>query len=234
MQKRSRRIMGMTGVQLFVLGCLGLAALGVMGLTGWIVLGNADPFGLLPAQPAPVDLPTAVPLPTHTPLNTRTPILPTLTFTPTTYESLIPAGWKQYTVQKVEIWVPSEFTPYAKGKALIDLDGPKDANGLIHSMLTVDKESGVNGDLDDYIRALMATIPADITFLEKKEFPIGEYESARLKLQVIVSDVSGLEALYLVKDGSTVWLIGCVTLHDEFRDKLPTFDQIARTFRIRE
>jgi hypothetical protein len=232
MQTRKRRYWGMTGTQLIILGCLGLTALGAMGFMGWVILGNSPLQNIPAAQPNSGPLQTFTPQPTLTLRPTRTPILPTFTFTPTTYESLIPEGWNQYKYNKVEVWIPQDFVKDPSGKALINvIDGNPTNNGF-KSFINLIREDGISGDLETYVTDSLGHFSVETTFLERKSFPISSYEAIRVKLQVIILGINAEEAVYLVKDSSTVWILTCATYYDEFRDRLPTFDQIARTFRI--
>jgi hypothetical protein len=232
MQNRKRRIWGMTGTQLVVLGCLGLTAFGAMGFMVWVILGNSLPQNISAVQSNPDPLQTFTPLPTLTSRPTRTPILPTFTFEPTTYESLIPDGWNQFKYNKVEVWMPPDFVKDPSGKSLINVIDGKSTNSGFKTNIGIDNESGISSDLDTYVTETLGHFSTEITFLERKKFQIGTYEAMRLKVQVIILGVSVEEAIYLIKDGSTVWDITCATYYDEFHDWQPVFDQIAQTFRI--
>ncbi|HTX89982.1 MAG TPA: hypothetical protein VMC09_02100 [Anaerolineales bacterium] len=224
----------MTGMQLFVLGCMGLVIIGLMGFGGWLILGNnALPADLAPAGPTQAPVQASAPLPSETPPPTRTPILPTFTLAPTTYESMIPEGWNQFTYKNVEIWVPAEFVKDSSGDKLIDLVTSKTAGKGFKTTIYLDKDEGVTTDLDSYVRDGLGHFTAEVTFLEKKDFQIGNYEVRRIKSQVIILGVSVGVMDYLIKDGSTVWDLACMSYYDELHDWQPVFDQVAQTFRIK-
>jgi hypothetical protein len=232
MQNSSRsktRYLGMTVTQLLVLSCLGLTTIGVMGLTGWMVLRNNATAAVLPTQQ---NLETSVSLPTRTPFPTYTVPPPTPTFAPTTYESLIPEGWKQYKYAKVELWMPADFVTKSSSDDLVYAENKNvNGNGFTVSV-GLTKDATVLTDLDDYIQEGLQRISSETTFLEKKKIQIGTYEAARVKMQVIISSVPAGVAVYFVQDGGNIWTLTCISHYDEFRDWVPIFDQIAGTFRI--
>ena len=226
------KYLGMTVTQLFVLTCLGLTTIGVMGLPGWMVLRNNTPAALLPNQPNQQNQETTVPLPTRTPFPTYTIPPPTPTFAPTTYESLIPEGWKQYKYAKVELWMPTDFVKKSSSDDLVYAENKNvNGNGFTVSVgLTNDATALTN--LDDYIQEGLQKISSETTFLEKKKIQIGTYEAARVKMQVIISSVPAGVVVYFIQDGGTIWMVTCISHYEEFRDWVPIFDQIAGTFRI--
>jgi hypothetical protein len=230
--RSKKRYLGMTVVQVFVLTCLGLTTIGVIGLTGWMVMRNNPPAAPLPTQISLQDQETAMSLPSRTPFPTYTLPVPTPTFAPTTYESLIPEGWKQYKYAKVELWMPANFVKKSSSGDLVYAENKNvNGNGFIVS-IGLTKDTTALTDLDDYIQEGLQKISSETTFLEKKKIQIGTYEAARVKMEVIISSVPAGVAVYFIQDGGTIWTLTCISHYDEFRDWVPIFDQIARTFRI--
>ena len=226
------RYLGMTATQLLVLACLGLTTIGVMVLTGWMLLRNNAPVAPLPTQIILQEQETSMSLPSRTPFPTYTFPLPTPTSAPTTYESLIPEGWKQYKYAKVELWMPADFVKKSKSDYLIYAETKNtDVDGF-HVNVNLTKDTTTLIDLEDYIREGLKQFPADVTFLEKKKIEIGTYAAYRVKIEVVVGVVPIEESIYFIQDGGTIWTLSGVSHYDEFRDWVPIFDQIAGTFRI--
>jgi hypothetical protein len=227
------RYFGMTVTQIVALACLGLVTIGLMGFAGWTVLGSSFPGGLFPTRDV---LPTWTPLPTWTLLPTRTPLGPSPTPTVVDYKSLIPEGWVQFTSGKAEMWMPGNFERADPGTNLLLAKDKNAGQGFITNILLGMKD--VPGyELDDYIREEVTYFPAytsiiDMTLLEKKKLSIGSYEARRLKVETIILGIPVEAAMYVVKDGSKFWMITCSTYFEEYYDRLPTFDNVARTFRI--
>ncbi len=228
---KKKKYMGMTTSQLMVIGVLALIAVGLVITVAWLFLGNMISFAALPTQPPLAAQFTPTPLPTRTPFPSRTPILPTPTFTATTYESLIPPGWKQYITGKVELWIGPDFVSESSPDSLIYVENANaDEEGLV--VVDLYNAPADGADLDEFIRTFVAEFPAEMTFLEKRKFEVGAYPAYRVKVQAIVDSVSIAEAMYFIQDGDTVWILGGISHYDVFNDWLPIFDQIAHTFRI--
>jgi len=226
-----KRYFGLTVNQVVILCLFGLATVVVVGVGGWWILGMAFPANALPTETIP---PTFTPLPSWTPGPTRTRV-PSPTATGADYQSSIPQGWVQFTSGKVELWMPPNFVKADPGKDLI-LAKDKNAaqNFTTNVLLGVDP---LPVPLDEYISESVKYFPGmssiiDMTLLEKRVFTIGDYEVRRLRVETIVSTIPVEAAMYLVKDNDKVWMITCSTYFDEYYDWLPTFDKIARTFRI--
>jgi hypothetical protein len=231
MQNRPRKILGMTNKQLIILACLGLVALVIMCIAVKMILGNLMSSAIPELQPT-LGVQANTALPTRTPFPSPTPILPTPTFTATTYESLIPEGWKQLTYEKVELWVPADFENNSPSEALMDVTSKTPAKSGYTVNINLTNEVVTVSDLDAYVQEGLAQLPREVTYLERKKFAIGSYEAMRLKVEIIVMNLPIEEAMYMIKDGDTVWLISCSTHLEDFREWLPIFDQVARTFRI--
>ena len=232
MENRKRRYWGMSCMQLIVLDCVGLVALGGIGFAAWLILRGVNPITVAPVEPTQVAPSTALPIPSSTPLPSSTPDLPTPTFTATTYESLIPEGWNQYKYNKVEMWMPADFVKKSFKDTLIYAENKNESgNGFVVSV-GLTKDIPAVATLDEYIRNGLKNFTPETTFLEKKTFKIGSYEAVRLKMQVIISNVPMGEAVYFIKDGGTIWILADISHYTEFSTWLKIFDQIAKTFRI--
>jgi hypothetical protein len=232
MTERRKRILGMTGGQLIVLVCLGLTAIGVMGLVGKFVLAGSPQLPALAIQSTQAVQPVSSPESTQTRQPTWTPVPPSPTFTATSYESLIPEGWKQHEYGDIEIWLPEEFANGKAEEALLALERNKGSGNDFNVGVYLYKDEGVTSDVDDYIRAGLGHFASDTTFLEKKAFQIGTFDVRRVKYQYFYLGIPIGMVDYLIKDGSTVWVISCRAYYSELADWLPIFDQIAHTFRI--
>jgi hypothetical protein len=234
MQNRKRRYLGMTLTQLIVVACLGFTALGVMGIAGKMFLGNPMNFNIMPGQPTQQTQVNSTPLPTWTesPTITFTPILPKPTFTATTYESLIPEGWKQQKYKNIEFWAPADFESHPSSGDLIELASKKTGKDGIPANVSLTNEVGIKTDLDTFVKDGIDQFTREVTYLERKDFGIGIYEAKRLKLEVIVSNTPMESVVYFIKVDDTVWIITCFSHLEDFHDWLPIFDKIAHTFRI--
>jgi hypothetical protein len=234
MHNNQQRYLGMTVTQLIVLACLGLATIGIMGFAAITILGKMTSLNGITNSPTQENQAASSPLPTRTPFSSPTPILPSLTFTATTYESLIPGEWKQAKYEKVELWMPAEFVQKSDGGYLLYAEnGNENGNGFIVSVNLTNEKTTLS-NLDDFVQEGLTQFTPQMTFLEKKNFQIGTYEALRLKVQMIFNSVPMGEAIYFIKDGDTVWILSGLSHYDEFRNWILIFDKIARTFRINQ
>jgi hypothetical protein len=230
------RYFGMTKTQLTILVVFGLIILGLLGGLAWVISG-VGLSNLIPVSPVSTDPATVVPLPTFTLRNTSTPPEPTPTDTPVSYESLIPEGWIQFKVGKAEMWMPATFVKAAPGEDLLAAVEKSTLKKDIPTKITLWKESVPGMDLDTYVNENLKNFPnfslyLDTTILEKKKFPVDPFEGKRVKVEYIAMGVQAEFAYYILKDGSTFWVITCGTYLSEFPEWQPIFDKVVHTFRV--
>lgn len=258
-RRRSRRILGMTVAQLFILACMGLALCGTLGTGVWML---SSAYGVAIAWPTRVVPPTALIIPTSTSIPTVT-LTPEPTLTPTAtpipYEGYVPAGWKQYKTDKVEIWLPDTFafvddpngfnqeltTKYPQiglgdlakerikeleGCELIFRYGPPISNGYIPIVFV--KEIPRNGlTLSQYIDKTITSPETNTILVERKPFDFYHAKGERVIVQTNYNNIYISFVYYFVTDGNNIWEIGSDANLDNFYTFLPTFDDITRTFR---
>ena len=256
-RRRSRRILGMTVAQLLILACMGCALVGTLGTGAWMM---ASANGISLAWPTRVVPPTASPSPTPLPTFTVTP-LPTLTptATPIPYTAYVPAGWRQYKSEKVEVWLPDTFafvdnpsgfdqelndkysliglTDYVKQREknltvyeLLFRHGPPLGSHFIPTVFV--KEFSRNGlSLAQFTDKAVSVLDVNSTLVERKPFAFFEREGERVVVQTNFNNVYVNFVYYLVQDGNTIWEIGCDASLADYYTFEPVFDDIARTFR---
>lgn len=258
-RKRSRRILGMTVAQLLILACMGLVLCGTLGTGVWMV---SSAYGVALAWPTRVIPPTALIIPTSTSIPTVT-LTPEPTLTPTAtpipYEGYVPAGWKQYKTDKVEIWLPDTFafvedpngfnqeltTKYTqiglgdlakqreKNLTVYELlfrYGPPISNGYIPTVFV--KEFARNGlTLSQFVDKAISVLEVNTILVERKPFDFYHAKGERVIVQANYNNIYISFVYYLVADGDKVWEIGSDANLDNFYTFLPTFDDITRTFR---
>lgn len=130
------------------------------------------------------------------------------------------------------MWMPADFEKKSSKDDLIYVETKNSSGNGFSVSISLTKDTQTGTDLDDYIRDGIKQFTPDMTFLEKKKFEIGSYEVERVKVQAIILNVPMGQALYFIKDGSTIWIVDGISHYDEFNKWIKTFDQIAHTFRI--
>lgn len=244
---RAKRYLGMTIPQLGVLGVLGLCICSIFAGGFWWLNSM-----VAAAYESPLPGPDVTPLPTSTPPSTETPF-PTPSPTPITYESLIPADWKQFTsviVPGMEIWLPPSFAPLtekdkAQSLSIYDVEAARTALELKDStpsayMVFTSFEISIRpifaASLDEMIDQEFGTLMRTGSLLERDPFVFETetHPAHRLIFDVDVS-VSGADAgvvIYVVQVGADLWYLSFATPFNELYARLPVFDQVAQTFRI--
>ncbi len=256
-KKRSQRIMGMTVLQLVIVIGMGCAACGVLGAGVWYVAGSPVPaLPVVSTHPATSTV-TLTPSPTFTPLPTSTI---TLTPTPTAlpYKALIPQDWSQYKNNNVEIWLPQDFV-FVPDQSQYNTDLVKSLRALGANDLADQLENNpptyellftrpadqtvymttvslqkipLNGaDLDTFADKSNAALSPAFMVLERKPFSFYGSEGLRIVVQANFNSNYVGFVTYLRQDGDSVWEVACDANLNDFYDLLPTFDQMAHTFR---
>ena len=244
----------MTVLQLVILVCMACAAFGVLGFGAWFMLNGSQ----LPASASqPIVNAPFISQTTPTPVPPTTTATITSTPTETPYEASIPQGWKQYVTDQYEIWLPDEFvveSPSDFNNSMVqglkkvgqdDLsqqlqDNPpaytltfhKDTPGqYIETAIYLKQQSLQSSDFETYVDTRFSNLPVTFTFVERKDFPMYHAQGVRAMLQANFNTTSVGYVYYMVQDGDIAWEIGCNATLDSFYTILPTFDQIAETFR---
>ncbi len=243
-RRRSKRWMGMTPLQIGVLGgmmagwCLVLAG-GWWWMNSIVAAAYAVPESLRMAlTPSPTAiLPTMTPLPLPTPMASPTPI---------PYESLIPAGWKQFSAQGVEIWLPPTYALQTdKDKPVVQVLGENpDWKTVLQVKDTVAGPYVVATTLKVVVRTLtMATLEEMVDedlFLYTIRYQLQEHRPfvfqvsgypARRLLFGLSGGTNLALVLYAVQVEREVYYLGFVTPYNELFSRLPDFDRAIQTFR---
>jgi hypothetical protein len=248
---RAQRILGMTIPQLLILGCLTLSIICTFVGGYWAlntVVASAYAIPILPGL-------NVTPLPTSTPAPTAT-LLPTASPTPITYESLIPAGWKQFKSENapgMEIWFPpsyvvlTESLMQANDMNYVPLSEAEGQEGLTSILNLVDMTAspymlyttfGMStqplpaADLDKTIDQEFANMMLNARLMERGNFEIRNYPARKVVFDITGNGVTAGLVAYLIQENGTVWYLGFTTPYNELYTRMPVFDQIAQTFRI--
>jgi hypothetical protein len=245
---RAKRYLGMTIPQLGVLGVMGLCLCGIFaGGYGWLNSMVAAAYVVPVSNYTPPPLPTA--LPTETPLPTPSP-------TPITYESLIPAGWKQFksaNVPGMEIWFPPSFETLTKSmmqnknihtvpfsesesqqglKSMLNLIDMTQSPYMLYTTFGMSTQPLPAADLDKTIDQEFANMMMNARLMERSNFAIGNYPARKVVFDITGNGVTAGLVAYLIQENVTVWYFGFTTPYNELYTRMPDFDRIAQTFRI--
>lgn len=207
------------------------------------------------ALPTPTQTlaPTVTPTPTLTPSPTRTP-LPTAT---------PPPGWKKLESANIELWVPGSFVggdPVKDKEALLKalrafgseyvasfksieqnpnafaiyaIDTRLGSTGFITTItLTVNQIVG-SGTQETLQGGATLQFPRQYTVLDRRNVAL-YYAAERMVADSVVQNLRMRQLAYTIKSTNTAWVLVFSTMEDEFFPRLPTFEQIALTLRIKQ
>lgn len=86
--------------------------------------------------------------------------------------------------------------------------------------------------IDEYLDLASEQLPAPSQVIERGAVTLADREAGRLVIQAEISGVAVKQLMYIVKEGTTMWLITFATFAEEFAQRLPVFEQSALTFAI--
>lgn len=245
---RAKRFLGMTANQLIVLG----------GLTVFICCVLAGGLGLLNMLVGTVYAPavSAYDLPTPLPSATAGPTLPpTQTPTPTEapYESLIPQGWKQFTLPEapgLEFWLPGSYT-ILTGKekdknSPASLYGPNLDDMKVLMVLVDSKESTLllytnafvtmvpmRGTFDETVDSVFGAMNRNGRMVEQRDVDVFGYPAQKLIFDINSNGINAGIVIYAFQRGGEFWQYGFITPYNELFVRMEEFDTSAQTFRLR-
>jgi hypothetical protein len=216
----------MNNTQLGILIGLGVLVLILFCFILWLAFGNR-----IRASFARAPQNTPVPQITSTPVIFAT-LTPTPTQTPIPYEQLVPAGWKQFKTELVEIWLPPTFKTMEKeSDDELSLVGETSKNSLYRMRVLVSFKPLVGDSLDAFLDSELAKMDPQIRFTGRSKVTINSVEAVKINFETRVETVDVNEVVYVFQDGSAVWFVEYVAQINEFFDMLPVFEQSVKTFR---
>jgi hypothetical protein len=86
--------------------------------------------------------------------------------------------------------------------------------------------------IDMYLDLIPEGLPAMVQVTERGIVMLTDREAGRLVLEWEVSGVTAKQVMYVIKGGTTMWVITFTTQPGEFDQRLPVFEQSALTFAI--
>ena len=207
---------------------------------------NASSQSPAATEPIPTTQPTPTPEPTPTVQPTATPI----------------PGWEKFKGGGIEVWLPESYDGGNLAEdvdvvvqSLRDL-GPDyeqiaqmiEQNPSIYVIWAFDSAVGTSGFLtnmnittqqvlsavtvDTYLDAAVQQLPADFQVASRETLTLAGRPAARLTIDFTIPGVSGKEAMYVIKDGTTMWAVTYGTGAEEWEQRLSDFEQSIRTLVI--
>ncbi|MEE8152553.1 MAG: hypothetical protein V3T76_05915 [candidate division NC10 bacterium] len=169
-------------------------------------------------------------------------------------------GWQKFEGRNVELWLPPTYQGGdLSGKNLemvvegIRTLGPDfeevaqviERNPSAFLIFAVDSEVGESGNLTNmnvvaervpsavtmntYLDLVAKKLPRQYRVIEREIVQLDHHQAGRLVLEI--EDVKQL--MYAIKSDNTMWAVNYSTGVEEFEQRLPVFEQSARTFNVR-
>jgi hypothetical protein len=173
-----------------------------------------------------------------------------------------PAGWNKFEGKGIELWLPNSFQGGDLENDLevivsrLETLGPEyeqiirtiEANPSVFVLWAFDTFIGDSGfltnvnvthedvvsavTLDTYIDAVRQQLPSSFSITDQKNILLGDQEAIQLDISVNESGMNAKEAMFVTKDGNTIWVITYSTGANEFDNRLPIFEQSAQSIQI--
>jgi hypothetical protein len=173
-----------------------------------------------------------------------------------------PAGWNKFVGEGIEVWLPNSYQGGDLEKDLdvivgrLETLGPEyeqiiqtiEANPSLFVLWAFDTSIGDTGfltnmnitheevvsavTLDMYIDAVKQQLPSSFTIADQKKIQLGENEAIQLEIDVNDTGISAKEAMFIIKDDNTIWVVTYSTGADEYANRLPVFEESANTIQI--
>lgn len=173
-----------------------------------------------------------------------------------------PAGWNKFEGEGIEIWLPNSYQGGDLEKDLdvivgrLESMGPEyeqiiqtiKANPALFVLWAFDTYIGDTGfltnmnitheevvsavTLDMYIDAVKQQLPSTFTITDQKNIQLGGKEAIQLEIDVNEAGINAKEAMFIIKDDNTIWVVTYSTGADEYANRLPVFEQSANTIQL--
>lgn len=252
---RKKRILGMTSTQLFILGCLALAAVGTI-FGGFIFISRSTPP--VGSSFFPTPFPTAAIEPTHMPDPSSVPGDPS-TIPSVVSTDQIPSDWDRYTSTTIEVAVPPQFKSvdaeperqqrieYYRAQGFdflanrlesrsfnyrfwFNFPQPETVTFTTHIIVMADILPTLT--LDDYINEAYGSELQGFQVVDRQEVEIDGLQGQRVLLEADLNNQPISVAEYVITDEVNLWIISAGSVREEFNFWLPEFDLVARSFRL--
>ena len=251
---RTRRILGMTASQFFLVACLALGAAGSI-FGGLIFISSTGQPNVAPAPPQQFQSQPQLATTPEPPFDPN--VTPTATFA--LNENQIPVDWKQYTSSRFEVSLPQQAesvnveserqtridTYRSQGQGFLAdklesgtfdyrfwFNYPK-PEGVVFDIHIIVKEDTLPAlTLDDYINETYGEELQGFQVANRQAIDIPGLQAQRVLLEANLNDTPISIADYVITDEVNLWVISCASSLEDYFIFQPEFDRIARSFRL--
>jgi hypothetical protein len=121
---------------------------------------------------------------------------------------------------------PSVFVIFA-------VDSDVGDSGILTSMNIAAEHVPSAVTVNTYLDIVAKKLSRRYHVVERGIVPLDHYEAGRLVVELEIQGVHMKSVMYAVKDGSTIWVLNYGTGAEEFTQRVPDFEESARTFSVR-
>jgi len=121
---------------------------------------------------------------------------------------------------------PSAFLIFA-------VDSEVGESGSLTNMNVVAERVPSAVTMNTYLDLVAKKLPRQYRVIEREIVQLDHHQAGRLVLEIEVRDMHVKNLMYAIKSDNTVWAVNYGTGVEEFEQRLPVFEQSARTFTVR-
>lgn len=118
---------------------------------------------------------------------------------------------------------PSAFVIWA-------FDSKVGKSGVLSNVGIATEPVGATVTTDIYLDTLTKQLPTEFRVVERKQVALDRYQAGQIVTEVAISGVTAKQIIYMIKQGSNMWIVAFSTSAEEFEQRLPAFQQSINTF----
>lgn len=172
-------------------------------------------------------------------------------------------GWEKFEGEKIELWLPESYEggnlqedldviaanlrrlgpDYEQMAQFIEqnkdlfvlwaFDSDIGSSGLLTNVNVTTERVVSAVTIDSYLDATIAQLPPQFQVVEREKISLDRHQAGKLVTEFTIAGIEGKQALYVIKDGTTVWVTVFTTGAEEFEQRLPVFEQSINNFWVR-
>ncbi|MGH7252261.1 MAG: hypothetical protein ACREIE_00540 [Nitrospiraceae bacterium] len=107
-------------------------------------------------------------------------------------------------------------------------------SGGVTNVTVVSERVPSSVTLETYLGLVRKKLTKDFRVVEEGVVPLASYQAGRVVLEANLGGTRIKQVMYMVKSGSTVWVVNLATGADEFDQRSPAFESSVRNIRVHE
>lgn len=116
--------------------------------------------------------------------------------------------------------------------ALIAFDPSTAKSGFMTNVNVAKQEVPPGTSVEQFLEAATEQLTGQYQIVEQKVVPLDLYEAGRIVTEATIGTTPVKQVFYTVKNGDHFWLVTYSTTAADFNQRLPTFEQSIRSFKV--